>query len=72
MSKLLPPGWSIVTGSYVPTPGSLELHIVEGGKDEIFGHMLDVIRSGQVPEECVPQIMEENPDFAKWYKERSR
>ena len=25
------------------------------------------IRSGQIPEHLVPQIMRDNPEFAEWY-----
>lgn len=32
--------------------------------------LADCIRSGQVPQEDVPKIMAEKPDFAKWYAEK--
>jgi hypothetical protein len=29
-----------------------------------------LILSGQIPQEDVPQLLAENPDFARWYRER--
>lgn len=38
--------------------------------EKIFEALASCIRSGQVPDEDVPKIMAENPDFAAWYRER--
>jgi len=32
--------------------------------------LADCIRSDQVPAKDVVQIMEDNPEFAKWYKKK--
>ncbi len=40
---------------------------IEPDKYELY---LQVIRTGQMPDQDVPKVLEENPDFAKWYRER--
>ena len=37
-------------------------------KADEYQNWADVIRSDQVPIARVIQLMEENPDFAKWYR----
>ena len=34
-----------------------------------FQLLAECIRTGQVPDEDVPKIMNENSEFAKWYKQ---
>lgn len=37
---------------------------------DLFQTYLELIRSGQIPQEDVPKLLQENPEFAKWYRER--
>ncbi|HEU0016960.1 MAG TPA: hypothetical protein VFQ31_01165 [Methyloceanibacter sp.] len=35
-----------------------------------YENMRILILTGQIPQEDVPKIMAENPDFAEWYKQQ--
>ena len=37
-----------------------------------FEALAEAIRSGQVPDHRVMEIMRENPEFERWYRERYR
>jgi hypothetical protein len=37
-----------------------------------FAALAACIRSGQIPEHHVPQLMRDDPQFAKWYKENAK
>lgn len=46
-----------------------EIQRIDEALIQSYRCLAEVIRSGQLPQEAVPGLLEQNPDFARWYKE---